>query len=237
MAAEGLQTHLARKDFAPEAAARTMVALATAHGEPQFAQCVHDHYFGAPLHLRQTLWRAWDQTDESAAGALLIALREICSKEFPHIAPSEAGTWLRAGNAAMLLEPETVSAIGAAAEMVTTYFKARGDDLLARCAADRQASGVLAQALQQQSPKLPVSLAVYEAYRSLCGLNPDGPAARDLSLPPTPDIATVARERLMIVQDFRICESASETEIKGCIQRAYQTRSKQIYNQLLSRDE
>lgn len=222
------KSRLAQKYFAPEAAVRTLVVMATAYGERQFAQCVHDHYFGSPLRLRRVMERLW----LSPEVALLSSFRDICAKKNPRVTPSEQETWHRAGNAAVLLEPDNAPAIAASADMIAAYANDRADDPLAQCVRDQQTEGKLDQALNEQGRQLPISLGVYEAYRKLCGLNPQGPSAADLALPPVPDIATVARERLLIVQDLRICES--EGGVKACLRRAYQTRSKQIFNQLLS---
>jgi hypothetical protein len=137
-----------------------------------------------------------------------------------------------------LLEPGKPSA-GSAADMIVAYERMRGDEASAQCAQDEatrtQADRLINESMYKD-PRLPVTLAVYAAYRTLCGLNPNGPTAGDIVLPPMPDVPTVARERLMIMQDFAICQSSGKAKEDDCIEQAYQTRSKRLFNQLLSSD-
>lgn len=154
------------------------------------------------------------------------------------ITESERQTWLRTGNESILLEPGKPAA-DAAADMIAAYERMRGDHASAQCALDETQRGHanhLVSERMRQEPRLAVTLAVYDTYRTLCGLNPNGPAASEIVLPSLPDVAAVARERLSIVQDFAICQSRGEASEDACVHQAYRTRSKRLYNQLLSSD-
>ena len=236
-----IRARLAQKDFTVEASVRMMVVLTAASGQQELATCMHDHYFGSPLLLRRTLWRLWNDPYDDLESALLANFKAACAKEPPKLTASDRETWLRTGNDAILLEPGEGNerAVEAAAAMLAAFATERGDQALVQCVADQRAQGQLNRLLSENHNKgrgVPISLAVYDAYRKLCGLYPDGPAARDLNIPLMPDIATVARERLKIVQDFLICQSGIETNMKDCILRAYQARAKRLFNQLLSSD-
>jgi hypothetical protein len=230
------RTSLARKDFAAETAARMMVVLIAAAGQKALAQCIHDRYFGSPLLLRRTLWEVWKHPGAEFESALLEATKAACSKDFPDIAESERQAWLRTGNESILLEPGK-PATDAAANMIAAYEDMRGDRVSAQCILDEgtrgQANRIVSERLRNE-PRLPITLAVYDAYRTICSLNPNGPAASNITLPAMPNVSTVARERLSIVQDFAICQSQGEANEETCVSQAYKTRSKHLYNQLLS---
>lgn len=241
--ASEVHARLGAKDLSPETAVRMMVVLTAASGQQELATCMHDYYFGSPLLLRKTSWRLWNDPDpaDNLESALLANFKAACAKEPPELTASDRETWLRTRNDAILLEPGEGNerAVEAAAAMLAAFATERGDQALVQCVADQRAQGQLNRLLSENHNKgrgVPISLAVYDAYRKLCNLNPDGPAASDLAIPPIPDAATVARERLMIVQDFLICQSGSEANVNDCVLRAYTARSKRLFNQLLSGD-
>lgn len=225
---------LARKDFAAETSARMMVLMVAASGDKALAQCMHDRYFGSPLLLRKTLWDVWNHPNDDFARALLEVTKTACSKNPPEVAASEHQTWLRIGNDSILLEPGKPTP-DPAADMIAAYAGMRGDHAAERCALDEKARGEanrLASEGMRTGPRVPVTLAVYDAYRTLCGLNPSGPAASEIALPVMPDVPAVARERLRIAQDFAICQSMENED--ACVEQAYRKRSKHLFNQLLS---
>lgn len=227
---------LTRKDFAAETSARMMVLMATASGEQASANCMHDRYFGSPLLLRKTLWDVWTHPRDNFSRALLEVTKAACSKNPPEVAASEHQTWLRTGNDSILLEPGKPTS-DPAADMIAAYAGMRGDHSAVRCALDEEtrseANRLVSEGMRTE-PRVPVTLAVYDAYRTLCGLNPSRPAASEIILPVMPDVPAVARERLQIVQDFAICQSGGEANEDACVEQAYQKRSKHLFNQLLS---
>lgn len=229
---------LARKDFAAETSTRMMVVMAASSDEPSLAQCMHDRYFGSPLLLRRTLWKVWSDPSANFEQALLAATKTACSKNSPGVTDSERQTWFRTGNEPILLEPGQ-PAIEQAADMIAAYESMRGSHASEQCAREKanraQADRLIRDSISKE-PRLPVTLAAYDAYRTLCSLNPNGPTAGNIVLPPMPDVPTVARERLMIMQDFAICQSSGKAKEDACIEQAYQTRSKRLFNQLLSSD-
>lgn len=225
---------LNRKDFAAETSARMMVLMAAASGDRALAQCMHDRYFGSPLLLRKTLWDVWKHPNDDFARALLEATKAACSKNPSEVSDSEHQTWLRTGNDSILLEPGKPTS-DPAANMIAAYASMRGDHAAERCALDEKSRGEanrLASEGMRTEPRIPVTLAIYDAYRTICGLNPSGPAASDIVLPVMPDVPAVARERLRIVQDFTICRSMENKD--ACVEQAYRKRSKHLFNQLLS---
>ena len=232
------QAVLAHKGFGAEIAARMMVLMAAASGEQTLANCMHDRYFGSPLLLRKTLWDVWTHPRDDFARALLEVTKEACSKNPPEVAASEHQTWLRTNNDSILLEPGKPTS-DPAADMIAAYVGMRGDHSAVRCTLDEEtrseANRLVSEGIRTE-PRVPVTLAAYDAYRTLCGLNPGGPAASEIALPAMPDVPTVARERLQIVQDFAICQSGGEANEDACVEQAYQKRSKDLFNQLLSSD-
>lgn len=236
--ANDIRTTLTRNDFAAETSARMMVLLTAASGQQALAQCMHDRYFGSPLLLRKTLWQVWGHPSDELAKAMLDVTTAACLKNPPDVSASERQTWLRTGNDTILLEPGRPTA-EPAADMIAAYESMRGQDVAAQCAQDEGTRSKAKRHVSERlriEPRVPVTLAVYNAYRTLCGLNTNGPSASEIVLPLMPDVPTVARERLQIVQDFAICQSTGGTDEDACVEQAYQKRSKGLFNQLLSSD-
>ena len=235
--ATDVRAQLERKDFTAETYARMLVVLTAASGQHTLAQCMHDRYFGSPLLLRRTLWEVWNGPSRDFAPSLLEVTKSACSQASPEITASDRQTWLRTATESILLEVGK-PAIGPAIDMIVAYERMRGVQTSAQCAQD-EATRTQAERLASDNmhkSRLPVSLAVYDTYRTLCSLNPNGPTAGDIVLPAMPDVPTVARERLLILQDFVMCQNAGGAHEDACVEQAYKTRSKQLFNQLLTSD-
>ncbi len=197
-----------------------------------------DRYFGSPLLLRRMLWDVWNHESSDLDRSLLEVTKTACSKSPPEVTASDRQTWLHTGTESILLEPRKPT-LGPAADMIAAYERMRGHHASAQCAQDeptRHKADPIVSDSMRNDPRLPVTLAAYNAFRTLCDLNPNGPTASEMALPAMPDVPTVARERLSILQDFSICQSGSEANEDACVNQAYQTRSKRLFNQLLSSD-
>lgn len=231
---DNVRAWLGRKDIAVEAAVRTLVVGTIASGERSLGQCIHDQYFGSPLKQRNVLGAVWISEAAAPYGALGEALKRACRYEasFPQpLVPEDKDLWGRTGNGAVLLELGEYYASGAdaAAQMLAAAF-ASSDKPLADCIEDLRAGGALKTAVYAEKDQ-PLSIAVHDELRARCGLHAGKPPAASLFFPVMPDTETVARERLLIVQDGWACSRTSDVGL--CLNARYKERARILWPQLL----
>lgn len=239
-AADTFRSFFGRKDVALETAVRVLVVRIYASGDRELGQCVQDLYFGSPLRQRRFVSESWGTAHTGGYEGLRAELIRHCAEG--EVEPSVAldpELWQRATHPAVLLDLVSVQDTGlaAASEMLEADARTSNDTALAQCVGDMRKTGALrttALDIQKQSEKvLPVTVAVHDALRDLCGLNKDRPPAAQLSLPAMPDAALAARERLLIVQDLMACEYPDKQRFIQCAYAAHKARSKVLYTQLL----
>lgn len=231
---DNVRAWLGRKDVAVEAAVRTLVVATIASGEGTLGQCFHDQYFGSPLKQRNVLGAVW--TSEAAAPyeAMADALKRACRYEasFPQpLVPEDKELWSRTGNGTVLLELGEYYASGAdaAAGMLAAAF-ASSDEPMATCIEEQRAGGALKAAVYAAQDQ-PLSIAVHDELRARCGLHAGHPPAASLSFPVMPNTETVARERLLIIQDGWACSRTSHVGL--CLNARYKERARVLWPQLL----
>lgn len=239
-AADTFRSSFGRKDVALEAAVRVLVVRIYASGDRELGQCVQDLYFGSPLRQRRFVSESWGTAHTGGYEGLRAELIRHCAEG--EVEPSVAvdpELWHRVAHPTVLLDLESVqdTALAAASEMLEADARRSNDPALAQCAGDKRKTGALKTAalgIQEQSVTvLPVTVAVHDALRDLCGLNKDRPPAAELLLPAMPDVVTAARERLLIAQDLMACEDPDKNRFMWCAHAAYKARSKALYTQLL----
>lgn len=239
-AADAFQSFFGRKDVAVEAAVRALGVKISASGDRELGQCVQELYFGSPLRQRRFVTESWGKPHANRYEGLRAELMRHCAEgEVEPRVVVDPELWQRVAHPAVLLDLVSVqdTALAASSEMLEADARRSNDPALAQCAGDNRKTGALKTAalgIQKQSEKaLPVTVAVHDALRDLCGLNRDRPPAAQLSLPAMPDVVTAARERLLIVQDLMACEDSSKHRFLWCAYAAYKARSKALYTQLL----
>ena len=239
-AADTFQSFFGRKDVAVEAAVRVVAVKLFASGDRELGQCVHDLYFGSPLRQRRFVTESWGRVHANGYEGLRAELMRHCAEgEVEPDVVVDLELWQRVAHPVVLLDAVSVqdTALAAASEMLEVDARRSNDTALAQCAGDKRKTGALKTAavrIQKQSEKvLPVTVAVHDALRDLCGLNKDRRPAAALSLPVMPDVVRAARERLLIVQDLMACEDPDKHRFIRCAYAAYKARSKALYTQLL----
>lgn len=239
-AADTFQSCFGRKDVSVEAAVRVLAVKIYASGDRELGQCVHDLYFGSPLRQRRFVSESWGKALADGYEGLRAELVRHCAQgEIEPRVALDPELWQRVAHPAVLLDLVSVqdTALAAASEMLEADAQGSNDSALAQCVGDKRKTGALKTAaldIQKQSEKAhPVTAAVHDALRDLCGLNKDRPPAAQLSLPAMPDAASAARERLLIVQDLMACENPDKHRFLWCAYAAYKARSKALYTQLL----
>ena len=239
-AADTFRSFFGRKDVSVEAAVRVLAVKIYASGDREFGQCVHDLYFGSPLRQRRFVTESWGKAHADGYEGLRAELVGHCAQgEIEPRVALDPELWQRVTHPAVLLDLVSVqdTALAAASEMLVADARGSNDPGLAQCTGDKRKTGALKTAvlgIQKQSEKdLPVTVAVHDALRYLCGLNKARPPAAELLLPAVPDGVTAARERLLIVQDLMACEDPDKHRFIRCAYAAYKARSKALYTQLL----
>lgn len=231
---DNVRAWLGRKDMAVEAAARAFVVATMASGDRERGQCLHDQYFGSPLKQRKLLGAVWISDAASPYAALSAAMKRACRYEatFPQpVGAQDKELWGRTGNGTVLLELGEYYASGAdaVAGMLADQLGSSKPELV-ECIEQHRASGALKAAVYAAKDQ-PLSVAVHDELRARCGLHADKPPAASLSFPAMPDTETVARERLLIIQDGWACSQTSHVEL--CLNARYKERARVLWPQLL----
>lgn len=222
--AEDLRVWLGRKDLSVEAAVRALVVATIASGNTEEGRCLHEQYFGSPLLQRMALMKAWRSQDQSAMGGIMGTLQAQCRGgqiELRTMLPSEGELWGRVDNAAVALDlsDHKPASADAAAAMLEAYVRPLSASVGDCIAGTRVDAG-------PENGSVPISVAVHDRLRDRCGLNAGNEQASRLSLPALADVESMARERLLIVQDLWSC--GEDAVFRDCASTKYQLRAKAL---------
>lgn len=232
-ASDSMRDTLARDDFYPEYFIKTLVVLYAGLGEDDLADCVDKRYFSIPPETTVTVMKLWSNPDLPFAGGVPYWMQEWCAKEKTRNKRTlsiEQDIWRKASAThTHKATQQSQTAIRAAFDALLGHSIIRKDKTLGSCLSDAYKTGAFNQSIADAyaaNPNAHLPIVAYEAARTHCAsfASSSKPGA-SIEMPPTPNSAATAAERLLAVQHLKTCNDSDKESFNKCKLSHYDRRA------------
>jgi len=232
-ASDSMRDALAREDFYPEYFIKTLVVLYAGLGEEDLADCVDRWYFSNPPETTATVMKLWSNPDLPFAAGVPYWMQKWCAKDKTQDkrrSSLEKDYWRKASEAhTHKVTHSSETAIRAAFDALLGVGIVRKDDTLSDCLAGAYKTGAFNKSIAdayKADPNAHLPIVAYEATRKHCAsFASSSKPSTSIPMPPTPNSAATAAERLLAIQHIKTCDDSDIASFNKCKLSHYDKRA------------